>query len=522
MAYLIAGFSVFGPFLDNPFLMDDEIQVTQNSLIQDITKWPSYFTQSTMAGGGMEKMNGVYYKPLMTLFYAVTWHFAGEDPLPFRAIHLLLHLSSAFLLFLLIKRFFPPASAFVAGLLFVLHPVNSEVVAYIADAQDVLYMFFGLLAVWLCQQSFLRGWRTAFLGLVLLCSVLSKETGALFFALVPLFVWLFERERFKAVFACTFIAGLIYLGLRINSGLMSFEHPALLIHRASLLERLQTVPLIFAHYLEIALVPWRITTITDFVLKDLTFTNFILPLCVASAFGIGLRVIWKRLKSETERKIFVFASSVMGLWFLLHGNAIIPLDGTYADRWFYLGLIGFLFFILLLLPRNFLTKKIAVASVTVIVVLFAARTWVRLEDWETPSRLYEREYTMRPFDTLMANNVGVELFKKGEVAASQTYFEKATQNNPVWDVGWSNLGATYQRQNKIDEALRLYEKAISLGTYHLAYENYAALRCALATDEACRNFVARAVQIFPHNGKLQEIARFVQSSTQNPQPTSSK
>jgi tetratricopeptide (TPR) repeat protein len=99
----------------------------------------------------------------------------------------------------------------------------------------------------------------------------------------------------------------------------------------------------------------------------------------------------------------------------------------------------------------------------------------------------------------MANNIGVELFRRGEVIRAEPLFIKATENNPKWDVAWSNLGACAQRQMQYDRALELYGKAVSMGTYYLAYENYAGLICSKNRDEKCRNFLVRAHEIFPNN-----------------------
>jgi tetratricopeptide (TPR) repeat protein len=90
-------------------------------------------------------------------------------------------------------------------------------------------------------------------------------------------------------------------------------------------------------------------------------------------------------------------------------------------------------------------------------------------------------------------------------------FEIAAKNNPIWDVAWNNLGAAYQRQGKYEQALETYKKSVDLGTYYLAYENYAAMLCAKGVDQNCRDFLTKALTLLPNNAHLQEINRIVNS-----------
>lgn len=514
VGYAAAGGALFGPFLDNPFLMDDEIQVTHNVHIQNISEWPQYFTSSTMDSGGGAKMGGIYFKPLMTVYFATIWHLFGENAFAFRLPLLICHVLSSALIFIFLIQFFEGPIAFLCGLLFVVHPINSEIVAYIADAQDALYFVFGLLGLvtflWLKQT-----WLACVaLGVCLMASLLSKETGALFLAIVPMATFYFDRSRLKAALGVAFVIAVIYASLRIHSGLLSYEHRVLLIQQASYLERLMTVPLIIWHYIEVFVFPLRISLVTDFAVHSLSVALFWLPLLGVLIFIGALRLLWTRLKTDIEKRVFEFSVGILFLWFALHGSVVLPLDGTFADRWFYLGTWALLmcgalackvFFESLTGNRARLAKRVVATLVVLFTVGASARTWVRLKDWEIPMNLYQRELALRPFDALMANNVGFEFFRRGDVREAEKFFDLATKNNPSWDVAWNNLGACAQRLNEPDRALGLYEKSVSLGSYYLAYENYAALICSQRIDNNCRAFAKRALDLFPLNPKIQQI-----------------
>jgi hypothetical protein len=402
LLYLLFGLALFGPFMSNPFLMDDEIQVTGNAHIQDINEWPTFFSSSTMAGGGTKTMGGIYFKPLMTLYYASVWKIAGADPAAFRLPLLLLHIFSSYLICLILRRFFSGLGPIFAGLIFLVHPGNCEIVAYIADAQDALYMFFGLFGLWLFTNLKLNSrFATGCLFIFLAASLLSKETGILFFILIPFYSFLFQPRLFKIAVGCSTILFVGYMGLRWHAGLLTFQHPVLLIQQATWLERLQTVPLILWHYLEIFFFPWRIFLVSDFVNHDISFENFWLPL-LGDLFLVGaLVLLFKQIRAQKYRLLFVFALATTLVWFGLHGNAVIPLDGTYADRWLYLESFAGLIFLLLAIPEAFFLRRSGQVLLVAVVVLFFARTWVRLQDWQSPIELYQREFSMRPFDAIM-------------------------------------------------------------------------------------------------------------------------
>jgi Tfp pilus assembly protein PilF len=518
--------------------MDDEIQVTNNPHVQNISEWPTYFTSSTMDSGGSGKMGGIYFKPLMTIYFAGIWAMFPNEPAAFRVPLLVMHVFSAFFIFLFLRRFFDPRLAFAAGFTFVIHPINSEIVAYIADAQDALYLFFGLLGLTLFLS--LKSTRNACIALALctLAALLGKETGALFLAIIPVAALLFDRRKFVPAMATVVGVFAAYMALRINSGLLSYEHRVLLIQQASYVERLMTIPLIVWHYIEIFFFPLRISLVTDFAVHDLNVLQFWLPLAGVVAFAGALCFLWRRLpftnapitrdarqikRSEAtsrpwfdfsrmseQRRLFVFAMWILFLWFMLHGSILLPLDGTYADRWFYLANFALLILCALaIVTTKKIPRKVFAGAAVLFIVAATARTYVRLEDWATPIELYKREFAQRPFDALMANNVGFELFHRGEIIEAERLFEIATKNNPAWDVAWNNLGAAAQRQGKYDRALELYKKSVSLGTYYLAYENYAGLLCARSIDQNCRDFLAKALAILPKNPRLQEIDRVV-------------
>jgi tetratricopeptide (TPR) repeat protein len=203
--------------------------------------------------------------------------------------------------------------------------------------------------------------------------------------------------------------------------------------------------------------------------------------------------------------IFYLAVGMLLAWWALHGNVLVPLDGTYADRWFYLACLPCLMLAILWLEKRSIAwnSKLVVSLGCLVTIALSVRTAVRLDDWCHPIELYRRETAFHPWDAIMTNNVGVELFRSGNIQDSAEYFQRASQLNPIWDVAWNNQGAVAQRLGQAGQALALYEHAVSLGTYSLAYENYAGLLLATGQLDRCRDFLGqKALRIFPENPSL--------------------
>ncbi len=148
------GFLVYVNSLPNGFLWDDEEQIVNNLVIRSWSNLPLIFTSSTFYAGGAG-LSGGFYRPLVTLSYLLNYHIWGLNPFGFRLFQIVFHLSNSVLLFFILRKILLAQGinladeiSFFAALLFTVHPANIESVVYLASIGEVLYVFFGLLAIW--------------------------------------------------------------------------------------------------------------------------------------------------------------------------------------------------------------------------------------------------------------------------------------------------------------------------------------------------------------------------------------
>jgi hypothetical protein len=183
---VVIGLAVYLPSLRNGFVWDDDSFLTKNALIK-APDGLARFWFSTQATD---------YWPVTSTSLWLEWRLWGMHAAGYHATNLALHLAEALLLWSILRRMRVPG-AYLAALLFAVHPVNVESVAWIAQRKNLVAMLFYLLAIfgflrsgWISPGA--RKWGLAYVLslLAFLLALLSKGSVApLPFVLLGLIAW---------------------------------------------------------------------------------------------------------------------------------------------------------------------------------------------------------------------------------------------------------------------------------------------------------------------------------------------
>jgi tetratricopeptide (TPR) repeat protein len=515
ITFLVFSFSLF-----NNFVWDDEEQIVNNPAVHSLSNIPQHFFGSTFHTGGAGGSSGIYYKPLMSTSFTILYVIGGGKPFLFRLFQIFLHMANVTMIFLLYRQIFKKNYlAAVLALIFAIHPFNVESVVYISALQDVQFLFFGLMSLLvLIYRRYLKNTKIQSIyvsAILILASMLSKETGALFLFIYPLFLTIFYpkffKNNWKKIFLSLFSVLATYLLLRLVLAEVRVATQGLSpITRASKLVILLTAPKIIFFYLSTFFRPKHLLIAQHWLVNELTWSEFYWPLLVVLVFllCIVFLLIWfhqKKLFKQFKQSIFFSLAFFIGISLHLH---IIPLDMTVADRWFYLpmifllGLIGVFFSICNFAKWKYIYKNIFLFLVSIILILFSYKTILRITQWKDGLTLFghDIQYVSNSFD--LENNYGTELARIGNNDEALKYFSRSVELLPDWWTNWSNMGVIYQRQGKVAEARRHYEQSINNGYYHIAYENLAALLLINYDLDEARQFMLEAVKIYPYNYKL--------------------
>ncbi|HEV8337152.1 MAG TPA: tetratricopeptide repeat protein [Candidatus Polarisedimenticolia bacterium] len=178
--------------LSGEFVYDDNEQIVKNPWVHEVRYLPEILTHTVWAYQTPEPTN--YYRPVQMGLYNLAWSVLGGSPRSFHAVNLLFHLLCVAALFFLARELSrDDVMTAGAALLFAVHPLNTEAVAWIACLPDLTYAFFVMTTLFLHARSRRAAGRRRGLleGLAVaayLLGLFSKETAV---ALLPL-VFLLE------------------------------------------------------------------------------------------------------------------------------------------------------------------------------------------------------------------------------------------------------------------------------------------------------------------------------------------
>lgn len=508
---IVIGVLLYLPSWFNGFVWDDEEQIVNNPFITSINFLPYIFSGSTFGGGGTSLPTGGYYKPLMSIWFMVNHMLFGLGAGGYHFTQSGLHAVNAVLLFmLLITLSKKKLMAFGVALGWLIHPGNVESVAYAASAQEVLSTFFGLLALLIVvnrQRLKLDDITALFIANgVWLLSMLSKESGAVFFVVISAYLIIIEKswKLVKFYWLLWLPMLLVYSMLRFGVAKVFLEpHSVIPVAQLSFGERMLTMIETLWQHVRVVFFPLQLHIGHHQVVNAWSFELGIKLVAIVLVLFILVFVSLQK-KNVLSWFFLIWLIASVGLT-----SNIFPLDMTYAERWSYTPIMALGGWILsqgIGFKVEGRTKKVFVGCFAFLLITFSIRTVFRQLDWHDGLRLYSKDlrYAQNAFD--LENNYGVELMRANRIGEAKVHFEKSILLAPAWWTNYNNLGVVYQREGSDDKAIEMYQKAIDNGHYHLAYENLA-LILAKRNDPRVKQVLEQGLTQLPNN----ETLRYVQS-----------
>src|SRR5229473_7760619 len=158
----IVGLIVFFNTLFNGFVGDDKKMIVDNPQEHVVNPALSFGENAFNVAG--------QYRPIPATYFSFLYAVFGNNSFFYHFFEALLHILCGVLLYLFARKFFSYGTALLLSLIFIVHPINEEVAVYIADFQDVFFMFLGLL---LLLTSTKKGFSRIDLAVIFSLSLLS-------------------------------------------------------------------------------------------------------------------------------------------------------------------------------------------------------------------------------------------------------------------------------------------------------------------------------------------------------------
>ena len=508
-AVLLAAAAVlaYWPALAGGFIWDDETLVTGNDLVK--------------SADGLRRIwfttQPIDYWPLTNSSFWLEWRLWGMHTTGYHATNLLLHIGSAWLVWAILKRLSIPG-AFLAALLFVLHPVNVESVAWIAQRKNTLSMVFFLLSIlWFLKfdaglagrepetppaaakrrrggravpgqpdRSRTGHWYWLSLAAFVL-AMLSKGSVAILPAVLLLLVW-WRRGMITRV---DLMRSAPFFGVAVALTLVNIWFQMHLvpdgIRHVTLVQRALGAAAIVWFYLYKALWPAQLVFI--YPQWDIRASEIRWWLPLAAALGTSAVLFWQR------RRPFVRALLCAWVFFCL---ALLPVMGftdvyymTYslvADHYQYIAIIGVVASIAAGLARLMvlaqedvhLEGKLAAwlsvlgrglgfgrplgagAWCAAILMVLGTGTWRQSHQYVNAETIYRSTLRDNPSSWLAHNQLGVLLVARSVDDEAMLHFRDAIRLKPDLITAHNNLCHALQQAGRAEEAVAECSKALQL------------------------------------------------------------
>ncbi len=473
--------AVYLPALNNQFTnWDDRPYVLNNPLIKQLD-WRS--VKEMFASQNLEHRYWMgNYHPLSILTLALNYHMVQKDgePVPwiFILTNILLHVINTILVFLIILRLSKKNwIAFAVALIFGIHTLHVESVAWISERKDVLYTLFYLWALLLYIRYVERERALLYIAslLLFLLSLLSKGQ-AVSLAITIFLIDIFYRRR---LLSGRVIAEKIpFLALALIFGLIAIEaqkhSSALQVHEVyALYKRIGIASYGFAMYILKMLLPIHLSAIypyPDILHKTIPFYYYLFT--IFDLFVIYLAFRWYK-KGHTLAALGI-AFFVVNIIFLLQ---LIPVgSAVYADRYSYIPSIGFFLAMAYFWDRLFNNKKaLALGLLSFYSAILIILTVNRITVWHDSLRLWSDTVKKSPKAVMAWNNLGSVKSRMADDSAKEgkikpaidlynqaiDHYTRAVKRKPDYASAFYNRGTAKFELAKITNDTSLVYDAIN-------------------------------------------------------------
>jgi tetratricopeptide (TPR) repeat protein len=452
----------FANTLANGFVWDDQLLVLSNPWLEGPQHLGDIFGTHFWGFASRGDLSRNYYRPLVHVTLLLCRAAFGLQPWGYHLVMLLGHMAVSGLVYrvgLLFCAQRPGGwlAALAAGLLFAVHPIHTEAVAWVAAINDVAMALGVLLALYLLMTS-TPGLtlRSALAGLAFLFALLFKEPAVLLLGMVG--VWDVMRggrawslRQWLGRYAPLAVALVLYAALRIHAlaGLGRTVHHSSLGTAGYVLNAL---PLLAQHLGALAL-PLELNSFHVFEPVDSPWAPQVLSgLAALASLAIAAAVFWRRAPSA----LVALAWCLLPLLPVLY----IPALGsnTFAERYLYLPSVGFLLLVgmgLEALGR----RPLVLGALAVGVLAGGAATASRNTVWHDNLSLWLDVQSKSPEAPEIHEGLGLALLDRGRTAEAIAHLERAPRNSAP---ALRNLGVAYAREGRLQEAEATLGQAVRL------------------------------------------------------------
>lgn len=499
---VLVAFFCYANSIPAEYAVDDSMVILDNAYTQAGFKGlGKILTEDSFAGsqGGLRILAGGRYRPLSLVTFAIEYQFFKKSPHLSHFVNVALFTLSVVLLFNFLKRFiFPkiPEAAFLATLIFALHPIHTEAVANIKGRDEILSFLFVILTLDYGLRYYFSPILKHLMGLAgfYFLALLSKENGLTLVGLLPVTLWVFTPvglKDIKSILRAMYpVLGvlLFYFIIRFKFTGLPTEGVSDVLNNtfalATFEQKYATIAIVFSMYLKIMFFPHPLSW--DYAYQQVPYHDFSDPLVWASLL-LNLALLAFGFWGTWKKNIFGYAILFYFASLFLVSNIIINIGGVLGERFLYqasFSLALVVGYAAALALQNKALKIAVVGVLTFVCIAGTMKTIARNADWEDNFTLFRKDVDACPNSAVTNRACGSAYLSK---AAEQTtdgpekqvlvrdgipYLYKAIRIYPKFFEAYLDLGSGYFMAHQIDSAEKYWNVARSINARHpLLVEN---------------------------------------------------
>jgi len=503
---LFFAFILYGNSLLNDYALDDAIVITQNEFTQKgISGIKDIFSTELFTGFFKVKKDlvaGGRYRPLSVATFALEIELFGQNPFISHFINLLLFALIGILLYKLLSKLLIKYItnnkwyyniALISTLLFVGHPIHTEVIANI-KGRDELLSLLGVLISFIYTLKYLENHKSIYLIYSFagfFASMFSKEIGITFIVTMPLAIWFFTEHKISSIIKAILpivAASVIYfiirgavLGNQTVKPIPELMNDSFLYMTTS--QKFATIAYTMGIYIKLLFFPHPLTY--DYYPYHIPITEWTDWHAYISLIILILLVIIT-FRGFNNKSIYSFGILFYAITLAPVSNILFPIGAFMNERFVFVASLGFCIIIGYLISIKLqklikvdASRKIAIPFIIIaVLLLYSFKTISRNFDWKNDFTLFTTDVKVSVNGAKSNCSAGGKLIeeatKKGNEAVRNEYLIRAIKYlkhsleiYPNYGDALLLLGnAWYEYDKNYDSTMIAYKSLLRLNPNH--------------------------------------------------------
>ncbi len=461
LVLVIVTFAAYQPTWRAGFIWDDDDHLTANVAVAAPNGLRMIWSSLAVSR---------YYPLTLTSFW-IQRHLWRLNPLPYHLVNVALHAANGVLIFFLLRRLRVRA-AWLAAMVWTLHPVNVESVAWITELKNTQSGLFFFLAVWCFLRSEAGAARHRWYTLALVCglaALLSKPSTVVLPLVLLLCVW-WERGVWTRAdilrIAPFFMFALGMSALTVVEQRGPIQRLGTAEWNMGMAQRLVLAGKAVWFYASKVFWPARLTFVyPHWELDAGTFVSW-LPLAGLVAAGA---LLWVRRRQPWARAgLFGCGFFVLSLLPVLGFFDVFYFRYSYvADHFQYLACVGLIGLgastgAIICERAGDRGRRLRMVGGTIALLFLGVSTWRQAHVYQNLETLWRDTLMKNPQCWMAHNNLGTVFFEEEKVSEALGHYEQALQIKPDYAEAHYNLGNALAKTGRLREAIGHYELALQI------------------------------------------------------------